>query len=57
MSTTVLVRITDTGTGSKRITIPKPLLESKLGNSEFALISEREDGLLIRPAEVKAKKA
>jgi hypothetical protein len=52
----VLVRVTDTGTGSKRITIPKSLLESKLGNTEYALISEDKDGLLIRPAEVRAKK-
>ncbi len=52
----VLVRVTDTGTGSKRITIPKNLLDDVLGDSKFALIGKKEDGLLIRPAEVRAKK-
>lgn len=48
----VLIRITDTGTGSKRITIPKNLLEDVLGDSKFALIDKNKDGLLIRPAKV-----
>ncbi len=51
-----MVRVIPTGTGSKRITIPKTLLEDVLGDSEYALIGKEEDGLLIRPAEIRAAK-
>lgn len=52
-----LVRVVPTGTGSKRITIPKDLLTEVLGNSEYATISKREGGLIIQPAEVRPRKS
>jgi hypothetical protein len=52
-----LVRVVPTGTGSKRITIPKDLLTEVLGNSEYATISKKEGGLIIQPAEVRPRKS
>jgi hypothetical protein len=56
MNNVRLVRVVPTGTGSKRITIPKDLLNDVLGDSEYAIIDKKGGILTIQPAEIRASK-
>jgi len=50
-----IVRIVSTGTGSKRITIPKRMLDAVLGKSEYAAVSVERGRIIVRPVKVQVK--
>jgi len=48
-----LVRLIPVGNGSRRITLPKNMLDEVLGNSEYVAVSKDRGGLRLTPVEVK----
>ena len=50
-----IVRIVSTGTGSKRITIPKRMLDAVLGDDEYAAVSMERGRIIVRPIKVQVK--
>ena len=50
-----LVRLMPTGTGKKSLIIPETFNEL-LANSDYATITRKDGGLLIRPADTKRRK-
>jgi len=47
-----IVRVVSTGTGSKRITIPKNMLDAILGDSEYAAVAQEDGHITVRPVKV-----
>jgi hypothetical protein len=47
-----IVRVVPTGTGSKRITIPKRMLDAVLGESEYATVAHEDDHIIVRPVKL-----
>lgn len=50
-----LVRIVPVGNGSKRVTIPKEMLDEVFGDTEYVAVSREKAGLLLSPVEVRPK--
>jgi hypothetical protein len=49
-----IVRVVSTGTGSKRITIPKKILDEVLGDSEYATVAHEDDHIIVRPVKLQS---
>lgn len=47
-----IVRVVSTGTGSKRITIPKNMLDAVLGDSDYAAVAQEDGHIVVRPVRV-----
>jgi len=51
-----LVRLIPVGNGSKRITLPKTMIDEVFGDSEYIAISKVKNGLRLTPVEVRLVK-
>ena len=52
-----IVLVVPTGTGSKRITIPKEILTAVLGDSEYAAVGRNGQGqIVVEPVTIRMKR-
>ena len=47
-----VVRVVPTGTGSKRITIPKEIVDNVVGDSQYVKVAQQDNHIIVEPLEL-----